>query len=133
MSDRLKLLLLRLLPVLFLTVAAAAYIVSVEGGDAYVIRNLLPLVCVVLLSLVTLLQGNGRWLGSGWGWPLGVVGFTIPAIGLSLYLHYAYAVDLDDMFGESPHPEAVFRYLPLFTAVSGGIGFAIGWIIGSRV
>ncbi len=133
MSDRLKFFLVRLLPVVFVTTAAAAYIVSVEREGAYAIRNLLPLVCVVLLSLVTLLKGNGRWSGSGWRWPLGVVGFTIPAIGLSLYLHYAYAVDLDNMFGESPNPEAVFRYLPLFTVVSGGIGFAIGWIIGSRV
>lgn len=133
MTDRLKLIFVRLLPVMLLTGAAAAYVVSIEGPDAYVMRNMIPLVSVILLALVALLLGNGHWLGSGWRWPLGVVGFAIPALGLSLYLHYAYAVDLDGMFGDSPNPEAVFRYLPLYTAVSGCIGFAIGWIIGSRV
>jgi hypothetical protein len=132
-SDRLKLVVVRLLPVLLLAGAAAAVIISLEGPDSYAIRNLFPLACVILLALITLLRGDGHWLGSGWRWPLGVVGFAIPAVGLSLYLHYAYAVDLDGIFGDSPNPEGVFQYLPLYTAVSGSIGFAIGWIVGSRV
>lgn len=61
MSDRLKLIFVRLLPVILLT-GAGACVVSVEGPDAYAIRNFLPLVCVSLLSLVTLLLGHRHWL-----------------------------------------------------------------------
>ena len=65
--------------------------------------------------------------------PLGTLGFAIPALGLSTYLHYAYSVNLDDMFSTAPFPDRVFRYLPVYTLVAGGIGFAIGWIAGRNV
>ena len=45
----------------------------------------------------------------------------------------AYAVDLDELFAGAERPEELFRYLPLYTSVAGGIGFAIGWIIGRNV
>ena len=63
-------------------------------------------------------------------WPLGLIGFAIPALGLSLYLHYGYATDLNGMYSEAVYPKELFRYLPIYTVVAGGIGFAIGWIIG---
>lgn len=125
--------LVRLLPVLLVAGAAAACIVRIEGPDSHAMRNLLPLACVIMLALLALWRGGGRWLGSGWRWPLGVAGFAIPAVGLTLYLHYAYAIDLDGMFGDTPNPEGVFEYLPLYTVIAGSIGYAIGWIIGSRI
>ncbi len=66
-------------------------------------------------------------------WPLGVLGYAIPALGLSLYLHYAYSINLNDMFTDTEYPDRVFRYLPAYTTVAGGIGFAIGWIVGRNV
>jgi hypothetical protein len=132
-----KLMIVRLLPVLLLTMAAAAYVVFVEGDNSYAIRNLVPLAAVVVLALITLGVGDGKWHGAGWRWPLGLIGFAIPSIGLSIYLHYAFATNLDDMFGSvtagGENAAGVFRYLPLYTAISGAFGFAIGWIIGSRV
>ena len=65
--------------------------------------------------------------------PLGTLGFAIPALGLSAYLHYAYAVNLDGMFDDSLYPGRVFRYLPVYTVVAGGLGFAIGWIVGRNI
>lgn len=123
----------RLLPVLFLAAAAAAIVFHVEGGDAYAVRNCLPMGAVVALAFITLWLGDGEWLGKGWRWPLGVLGFAIPAIGLSLYLHYSYAVNLNEMFSGTGNPVEVFRYLPAYTTVSGVLGFAIGWIVGSRI
>lgn len=128
-----RLFLARLAPVVLLTAAAAAYIFSIDGADRFAIRNFLPMLGVILLSSAALWLGDGKWSGAGWRWPLGVVGFAIPSIGLSLYLHYAYSVDLNDLFSGSEKPEEVFRFLPLYTTVSGFLGFAIGWIIGSRV
>ena len=125
--------LFRLLPVLFLTAGAMAYVAWVEGSDAYALRNLAPMLAVILLSVVTLCRGSGSWHGGGWQWPLGTLGFAIPAIGLSLYLHYGYAVDLHGMYSESVYPEELFRFLPIYTAVAGVIGFAIGWIVGRNV
>ena len=125
--------LVRLSPVLFITFAAIVYVLKIEAGVASPFRNLLPMLAVVGLAITTLVKGGGSWTGSGWRWLLGTIGFAIPAIGLSLYLHYGYDVDLNGMYSESVYPEQVFRYLPIYTGVAGAIGFAIGWIAGRNV
>jgi len=123
----------RLLPVFFVTVAAMIYVGHVEGADAYVIRNITPMLMVIVLSILTLYIGGGSWTAAGWRWPLGTVGFSIPALGLSLYLHYGYAVGLEGMFDDAIYPQELFRLLPAYTMVAGAIGFAIGWIAGRNV
>lgn len=130
---RMKLTLLRLTPVLLVALAAMAWFADVQEGGPYVLRNVLPLLLLVILSAVTLYRGAGHWSGSGKRLPLGVAGFAIPALGLSAYLHYAYAVNLNGMFDGAAAPQELFRYLPAYTIVAGGIGFAIGWIIGRNV
>ena len=133
MRDRVRLTVVRVLPLLLLTIAAAAWFNDVQQGGVYVLRNLLPLVVLLLLATIAVWRGGGRWTGMGWRWPLGLVGVAIPALGLSLYLHYAYSVNLDGMFDAAEQPTRVFRYLPAYTLVAGGIGFAIGWIVGRNV
>jgi hypothetical protein len=128
-----RFLVVRLLPVALVTSAAGAWFYEVQQGGPWVLRNLLPLVILLLLSYMTLRRGEGHWSGAGMRLPLGTLGFAIPALGLSTYLHYAYAVNLNDMFGDALYPERVFRYLPAYTLVAGGIGFAIGWIAGRNV
>ncbi len=128
-----RLIFVRVLPVLLLTVAAAVWFNAVQSGGPYVIRNLVPLAIVVLLSLLTVWRGKGAWTGSGWRLALGTLGFSIPALGLSVYLHYAYSVNLNEMFSETENPLQLFRFLPLYTTVAGGIGFAIGWIVGRNL
>lgn len=133
MAKATRLILIRLLPVLFVTAAATAYIMDVEGPDAYAIRNTVPVVLLVVLSALTLLRGKGNWTAAGWSWPLGTLGFAIPALGLSLYLHHAYSIELESLFGAARQPQELFRYLPIYTVVAGGVGFAIGWIVGRNV
>lgn len=128
-----SLIVIRLLPVLLLAIAALFYIVKVEDTDDYVWRNVLPIVFVLLLAFATLWRGRGKWTGAGWSWPLGTLGFAIPAVGLSVYLHYGYATDLNGMYSDAIYPGELFRFLPIYTAVAGGVGFAIGWIIGRNV
>lgn len=125
--------LVRLLPVVMLVVAAAAWINHVQDGGPYVARNLVPPLVMLLIATFTLQRGKGTWSGSGWRLPLGTVGFAVPALGLTIYLHYAYAVNLNDLFTGATNPGELFRYLPLYTLVAGGIGFAIGWIVGKNV
>ncbi len=124
-------LLVRLLPVLLAVAAAALWIGDVQ--PTYLARNLVPLAALLGLAALTLHRGAGRWTGNGLRMPLGTLGFAIPALGLSLYLYYAYAVDLNGMFTDAPYPERVFRYLPAYTLVAGSIGFAIGWIAGRNL
>lgn len=133
MSGRLAFTLIRLAPVVFVTVAAAFWFNDVESGGPYVVRNWLPLFILVLLSAATLVAGGGHWGGAGKRLPLGVIGYAIPALGLSIYLHYAFSVNLNGMFTDAEYPDQVFRYLPIYTIVAGGIGFAIGWIVGRNV
>jgi hypothetical protein len=133
MRDRVRLTVIRVLPLLLLTIAAAAWFNDVQQGGAYVLRNLLPPAVLLLLATITVWRGGGHWTGTGWRWPLGVLGFAIPALGLSLYLHYAYSINLDGMFDDAEQPTRVFRYLPAYTLVAGGIGFVIGWIVGRNV
>lgn len=133
MGEKASFLLLRLLPVLLVILAAAFWFADVQQGGPYLARNLVPLMILFLLAFLTLYRGAGKWSGAGMRMPLGTLGFAIPALGLSLYLHYAYAVNLNDMFGDALFPGRVFRYLPLYTLVAGGIGFSIGWIVGRNV
>ena len=133
METRYKYLVVRLLPVVLLAVAAAFWFVDVQQGGPWAARNLGPLAVLIVLAFLTLYRGGGRWSGAGWRMPLGTLGFAIPALGLAAYLHYAYAVNLDDMFSDAEFPDRVFRFLPLYTTVAGAIGFAIGWIAGRNV
>jgi len=133
MSAAMRLAIFRMLTPLFFTAGAITYVVYVQGPGAYAPRNAVPMAIVVLLSAVSLYKGDGHWAGAGWKWPLGTLGYSFPAVGLSLYLHYAYAIDLNGMFSEAIYPREVFRYLPVYTIFAGGIGFAIGWIAGRNV
>lgn len=128
-----KLILIRMLPVLLLTAAAMAWVIYVEGAGAYAAANVLPMLIAAVLAWITLRRGRGRWQGAGWRWPLGTLGFALPAIGLSLYLHYAYAMDHEGMASQAVDPAALFRYLPIYTTVAGATGFAIGWIAGRNI
>ena len=124
--------LVRLLPVVMLVIAAAAWINEVQDGGPYVLRNLVPPMVTLGLAMFTLQRGEGTWSGSGWRLPLGTLGFAVPALGLTTYLHYAYAVNLNDMFTGATNPGELFRFLPLYTLVAGAIGFVIGWLTAAR-
>jgi hypothetical protein len=133
MNTSTRYLIVRLLPVALITAAAGAWFHDVQQGGPWVARNLVPLAVLLALAYFTLRRGRGRWSGSGMRLPLGTLGFAIPALGLSVYLHYAYAVNLNDLFSDAQYPDRVFRFLPAYTLVAGGIGFAIGWIAGRNV
>ena len=128
-----RLMLVRLLPLVLLVIAAAAWINDVQGGGPYVLRNLVPPLVLLVLAAITLRRGAGTWTGGGWRLPLGMLGYAVPALGLSVYLHYAYSVNLNGMFTGATNPDQLFRFLPIYTLVAGGIGFAIGWIVGKNV
>lgn len=120
----------RALPVVLAAGVATGYVVVVEWPGPYIFPNILPMLVTIVLALVCLYRGGGRWNGAGWRWPFATAGFALPAVGVSLYLHYGYAIDRGGMASEAIEPEALFRYLPIYALFAGGIGFAIGWIAG---
>ena len=128
-----RLIFVRVLPVLLLLAAAGAWFSEVQETRQYLMRNYLPLVLVLVLSVLTVWRGDGRWGGDDKRLAFGTVGFAIPAVGLALYLHYAYSVNLNDMFSGTQDPMQLFRFLPYYTTLAGGIGFAIGWIVGRNL
>ena len=133
MTDRQSSIGIRLLPVILLTTAAIFYTNWARDDGNYFWQNLLPIFFVNVLAAVTLIRGNGSWTDNGWRWPLGTIGFALPAIGLSLYLHHGFSIDMDGMVSQSEYPLELFHYLPIYTSMAGAIGFAIGWIIGRNV
>lgn len=128
-----RLVFVRVLPVLLLLLAAAAWFGEVQETRQYLLRNYIPLAIVLILAILTVWRGEGRWSGSGKRLALGTIGFAIPAVGLAIYLHYAYSVNLNDMFSDTQDPMQLFRFLPYYTMLAGTIGFAIGWIIGRNL
>jgi hypothetical protein len=128
-----RLVFVRVLPVLLLLIAIGVWFASVQENNQYLLRNLLPLGGVLLLSVLAVWQGEGRWGGPGLRVAFGTLGFAIPVVGLSVYLHYAYATNLNDMFTGTDSPMQLFRFLPYYTTLAGGIGFAIGWIVGRNL
>ena len=125
--------LIRLSIVSIVALLCMALVVYVESTDGFIWRNAVPILCVVVLSIVTLRKGGGSWTRSGWSWPLATLGFAIPALGLSIYLHYGYLVDRNSMVSTALHPQLLFEYLPIYTVFAGCVGFAIGWIVGRNV
>jgi len=113
--------------------AAAFWFNDVQQGGPYVLRNLIPLAILLLLSGLVLVRGGGHWTDSSTRITLGLIGYSIPALGLAIYLHYAYSINLNEMFTDAAHPDRIFQYLPIYTTVAGGVGFAIGWIVGRNV
>jgi hypothetical protein len=98
-----KLIIIRLLPVLLIIVLALAYISHIESSGAYTMRNAVPMIILFVLSIATLYWGDGSWIGAGWRWPLSTLGFAISSLGLSLYLHFAYSINLNDMFSNAEY------------------------------
>ena len=128
-----RLILVRLAPLALLVAAAGIWMNDVQAGGPYVLRNLVPPIAALALAALTLHRGAGHWTGSGWRLPLGTLGYAVPAVGLSIYLHYAFSVNLNGLFTDATNPGQLFRFLPVYTMVAGGIGFAIGWIAGKNV
>jgi hypothetical protein len=123
--------LLRLLPLAILIAVITIACWRVEAGGPWAVRNTLPPLLFLGLAAALLGWSGGTWTGRGWRPPLALAGFAIPALGLTVYLHYAYAVNLDGMFDGGAGQ--LFRYLPVYTTGAGAIGAAIGWIVGGNV
>lgn len=131
MSGHGRKLVLRLGPLLLALLLLGYWFREVETDAEWLLRNFVPLLLVAVLAMLTLQRGGGTWTGNGWRMPLGLLGFAIPTIGLSAYLHYAASVNLDNMFANG-YGE-LFRFLPIYTIGAGSIGFIIGWIVGRNV
>ena len=122
---------MRLLPLLLVVIVVAAWFADVQSNGPYVVRNLVPPLVVVALAGLALARNDG-YFGGDLRLPLATLGFAIPALGLSVYLHYAFSVNLNGLFDGATRPAEVFRFLPIYTAGAGVIGAAIGWIVGKR-
>jgi len=125
--------LVRLLPFALGLAVLGAWFADIQQSGPYVFRNLVPPAMVLLPLGFALWRGQGRFADADLRMLLATAGFAIPSIGLSVYLHYAYSVNLNDLFEGSRAPLEVFRFLPIYTSGAGLLGAAIGWIVGRNV
>ena len=123
----------RFLPFLLAFIVLAAWIADIREGAPYLARNLVPGVVWLVLVAWALWHNRGAFFTPDARRTLGAIGFAIPAIGLTVYLHAAYQMQDSELFGADSRPDRLFRYLPIYTLIAGGLGFAIGWIIGRNV
>lgn len=122
-----------LVPPVALLAAAAFVILEAEDYGPHAVPNLLPPALTLALLLHALARAGWRWRDADRRWLLGVLGFAVPALGLSLYLHLGLMLDWSGMASRARTPELLFRFLPYYTTGAGAIGFAIGWIIGRNL
>jgi hypothetical protein len=122
-----------LLPPVLLLAAVAVVILEAEDYGPHAVANLLPPVLTLALLLYALSRADWRWQDAARRWLLGTLGFAIPALGLSLYLHLGLMLDWGGMASRARTPDLLFRFLPWYTTGAGAIGFAIGWIIGRNL
>lgn len=122
-----------LLPPVLLLAAAGLVILEAEDYGPHAAMNLLPPGLTLALLLYALGRGGWRWHAADWRYLLGVLGFAVPALGLSLYLHLGLMFDWGGMASRARSPELLFRFLPWYTTGAGAIGFAIGWIVGRNL
>lgn len=125
--------LLRLTPIIAIVVAAGVFIIRAEQGGPHVWRNLGPAVLCLALFWVALLKNRGSWFAVDRRWTPAAIGFAIPTLGLSLYLHASWHYDFDGIASGAATPDLMFRFLPYYTLSAGCIGFAIGWVIGRNI
>lgn len=124
----------RLLPRLILILATVLLfavgwlVVQANPTGAFVARNLIP-VLLAWCSLVLVLVRYPTDLRWWFGW----FGFVVPTCGLLVYLHGAFVYDWSNIASRAVTPELLFRFLPYYAVFAGGIGFAIGWIVGKNV
>ena len=111
-----------------LVLAFGVLTTAANTTGVFLLRNLMPaaLAWVLLLWVVMRHAGDARW------W-LGWIGFLVPTLGLSGYLHLAFLNDWDGLATQAVTPDQFFRYLPIFALFAGGIGFAIGRIVGGAM
>ncbi|MEL7538470.1 MAG: hypothetical protein AAFZ58_14545 [Pseudomonadota bacterium] len=128
-----RLIAIRALTVAMPLAAAALFIADVESELDTVARNMVPLVAVLCLAVFALIRNRGRWWRPDPRWPLATLGFAVPAVGLSLYLHILWHYDIDALRTGARDPRLLFAYLPLYTMLAGAIGFALGLIVGRRL
>ncbi len=112
---------------------ASGYVYWVEATGTYVLRNLLPLAVVAALAWFVLIIKVRRSGPGDMRWILGLIGFSIPAVGLSVYLHWRGQLDIDQIRSSAIRPDLLFRYLPAYSFIAGLIGFWIGWIVGKNL
>ncbi len=109
------------------------YVLDTHPDGGYLLRNLFPIFASILLSLFVIRKNPQRDKLESLKWQFATIGFIIPTIGLSLYMHYGYEIDLYGMYSKSIWPIELFRFLPFYIIFSGIIGFSIGWIIGRNL
>lgn len=111
--------------------ATAAFVWLIYRGNPTACchaRNALPLlVALAIYGFVSRRSGSKakHWLA----W----VGFCIPALGLSTYLHLAFLLDWQQIATNAITPALLFQFLPIYVLFAGGIGAAIGWIVGRGI
>ncbi|MEM8983060.1 MAG: hypothetical protein AAGC71_08545 [Pseudomonadota bacterium] len=113
--------------------AVGAGIVVIEHGLGTSARNIAPLFIVLLGAAVALWRNNGRWWHPEARWILMTIGFAVPSVGLSLYLHYRWALDIDAVRTSARNVRLLFAWLPAYTLFAGAIGAALGHIVGRQL
>ena len=60
----------------------------------------------------------------------GAVGFLVGSMALSIYVHLAWMFDWDKIKTGSSTAGLIFIFIPIYSLITGGIGYIIGWGIG---
>lgn len=120
----------RLLTLALPLAAIVVFMREVQEPAIYLSRSILCMLLAFVLPAVALLRNGGNWLLPKLPYALASWFFFFVVLGLNTYVHALWFYDVDAIRSAATQPAMLFRYLPFYTVLAGGIGFAIGWIIG---
>ena len=116
------------MPLAFL-VAAGVLMLFARPPDLLTPWNFLPLVMAYWMLRDLLAAAGGEWRRVSSFELAGTLGAALCAIGLSGYVHLAWAMDLGGFRSEHPGAGIVFGWLPLACVSVSLPGYLAGWLL----
>lgn len=103
-------------------IICALYVVFAEGTtpDLFTLWNLTPIIFTYVLYLLGKFN-NSKTAQNG------SIGFAYGGIGLSLLFHTAWLFDWGGTATGSSTSGLIFLFLPIYSLITGGVGYGIGW------
>jgi ACR3 family arsenite efflux pump ArsB len=86
--------------------------------------------CVPILTAYAITKNATK--SAGFKRMAGAIGFCLASIGLTVLMHVLWLLDWNKIATGSSTSALVFVFLPVYSLLSGGVGYLIGYFLGRK-